>query len=78
MKLGYLLDKVYFYTSVKIILQDTYIKFFDTIYEIIFETDSFVKYENNKYRGYDVRGVSVEDSTLVIYIAKGMYDEYDE
>ena len=78
MKLGYLLDKVYFYTSVKIILQDSYVKYVTTKYETIFETDSFEKYENNKYRGYDVRGVSVEDSTLVIYIAKGMYDEDDE
>jgi hypothetical protein len=77
MKLGHLLDKVYFYTSVKIILQDSYIKYVTTKYETIFETDSFERYTNVKYRKYDVRGVSVEDSTLVIYIAKAMY-EYDE
>lgn len=75
MKLGYLLDKVYFYTSVKIILQDTYIGYVNTSYTTIFETDSFEKYENKEYRGYDVRGVSVEESTLVIYIAKGVYED---
>lgn len=78
MKLGQLLDKICFYTSIKIILQNSYIRFVDTKYETIFETDSFEKYENNdnkKYRGYDVCGLSAEESTLIIYIAKREDDE---
>lgn len=75
MKLGQLLDKVYFNLSVRIILQDTYINFINTKLKTIYETNSFEYYGNSKYDSYNVRGVSVEDSTLVIYIQKGEDEE---